>query len=422
MRTIVLVSLGTCGDVFPFIAIGKELLARGHSVWLASNEQHRAIAEEQGLTFFPLATQEEADSLLLHPDLFRPRKSALLAFRWMAAHLEAQFGRLKNLALKLDPVLIASPIVPAARLVQEVVGVPRATICYVPLSIPSAIHPPRMMSGIQPPKQAPRILHRAYWKLVDSLIRLGVRSPLRRIRKAHQLPDLKSFFAWMFEDTAILATFPDWFAPTQSDWPPEVTHVGFPWFDGAPNPPWMDEVAAFLEAGSPPVIMTLGTGITTTKRIHATFIEWCVASHRRGLILTRQRCDLPRELPMGLATFPFVPHGLLLPKALAILHHGGMGTTAQAMRAGIPQIVLPHAWDQLDNGIRVSNLGIGHCLAKPRTWQAERFETTLRSLLSEGVAERCSSIRELCLTQYPHEIAAEVIESHESKSPGSIRC
>src|SRR5262249_33834850 len=122
------------------------------------------------------------------------------------------------------------------------------------------------------------------------------------------------------------------------------------------------DVARFLTDGEPPVVFTPGTGNRHARDFFAAAADACVRLGRRGLFLTRFAEQLPAQLPDGVRHFAWVPLSKLLPHASALVHHGGIGTSAAALAAGIPQVVMPFSHDQPDNAARLERLGVARPL------------------------------------------------------------
>ena len=112
---------------------------------------------------------------------------------------------------------------------------------------------------------------------------------------------------------------------------------------------------------------------------------------RRGILLTQYPEQLPRELPQDIQHFAYLPFSTILPRAAALVHHGGIGTIAQAIAAGIPQVIRPMTHDQPDNAARVERLGIGVSLS-PKKFNATSLAEKLNTVItSQQVLDRCKS-------------------------------
>ena len=170
-----------------------------------------------------------------------------------------------------------------------------------------------------------------------------------------------------------------WLALRQPDWPADLKLTGFPMYDGEQAETLSPEIQAFIEAGPAPVVFTAGTANTTSENFYA---ESAAACHRlglRGILVAGQRSQLPDTLPAGVFHVPYASFSELFPKSAAVVHHGGIGTLSQALRAGIPQLIRPMAYDQFDNASRACRLGVATELL-PRSYRGSRLDTALRGL------------------------------------------
>ena len=176
-----------------------------------------------------------------------------------------------------------------------------------------------------------------------------------------------------------------------ADWPPQLRLAGFPRFDGGASAGLPADLVDFCRAAAPPIAFTLGTGMRHGAAFFHAAVEACGLLGRRGILLTRHAQQLPTPLPHAVRHVAFAPFGELLPLCAAVVHHGGIGTTARALAAGTPQLVLPLAWDQPDNAARVRRLGAGSSLGARRRSAARLAEALVEQLKPEAQA-RCRAL------------------------------
>jgi UDP:flavonoid glycosyltransferase YjiC (YdhE family) len=151
--------------------------------------------------------------------------------------------------------------------------------------------------------------------------------------------------------------FPEWFGPKAPDWPGDLVLAGFPLQETGAR----DEdrgVEDFLLEGSAPIVFTSGTGLVRVRPIFKAAVDACQRLGRRGILLTRYRNQVPDRLPESIRHFPYVDLSALLPRAVALVHHGGIGTSARGLAAGVPQVIVPYGFDQFDNMARLEGLGV----------------------------------------------------------------
>ena len=371
----------------PLSRFGRKLLAHGHRVTLATLEPFRARAEAHGFAFRSLVSDEETQSFLNDPDTWHPLKGPAFLARWGARLIGRQYAVLAELAKDSDAVLIASPGVLAARLVQEKMSRPLASIVLQPWMIASSFAPPIMPGGLTLPRWAPRPLGALYWRAVDVVGAVLMGGALQRVCADLGLPPVRRIFQWWLSPQRILGLFPNWYGNPQADWPPQLRMTGFPLYDGNPRGGLSPEVQAFCQAGTPPVVFTFGTGMMHGKRLFQAAIDACVLIGIRGLLLTKYERQLPSPLPPFIRRVEFAPFRELFPDCAAVVHHGGIGTTAQALATGTPQLILPLGFDQKDNAVRVKRLGAGDWLSHRRRDGAS-IAKVLAPLLTPAAREK----------------------------------
>jgi len=208
---------------------------------------------------------------------------------------------------------------------------------------------------------------------------------INRFRGEQALPPVKHIFGdWMHSPLATIGLFPDWFASPQPDWPPQTRLTGFIFHDKHDdNEQLPQDVLDFLDAGDPPIVYTPGTAMKHGGQFFDASIQACQMLGRRGMLLTQHKDQLPSTLPEGIRHFEYLPFSLVLPRVAALVHHGGIGTTAQALAAGIPQIIRPMTHDQPDNAARVQLLGTGVSIS-PKDYTAQNVSERLNGLLSSS--------------------------------------
>jgi rhamnosyltransferase subunit B len=383
---ILLCTIGSAGDVHPFIGIGQELRKRGYRVTLITSQFFESQARDAGLEFCGLGHVEDYRSIIENPDLWDPQKGfQVFAENVILPILEPAYKIISG----FDPsqTLLASQAqVFSAHIAHEKLGFPFITIHLTPAAFRS-VHEFPLFPGWMPP-----FLKRGIFSLLDMFVLDRVFTPeINRFRASLDLPPVKKIFdKWTHSPQMDLGLFPDWFASPQPDWPPQTRLTGFVFYDketGGENP--SEKLEAFLSAGSAPIIFTAGTAMKHASQFFADSIAACQTLGRRGILLTSHLDQLPRELPMGIQHFAYVPFSQILPRAAALVHHGGIGTTAQAIAAGIPQVIRPMAHDQPENAARVERLGIGSSLS-PSKFNAASLAAKLDTLItSPSVLDRC---------------------------------
>jgi rhamnosyltransferase subunit B len=381
----IVVSAGSDGDVFPFVGLGMRLQSRGHRVTLLANEGYRTLAAGQGFGFHALFSKEESEELFANPDLWHPIRSGLVGARCWGRLIGRHYRLLAELCTMSEAVLIANPSIFAARLVQEKLSTRLASVVIGPWFIPGA----GVTSGVfSLPECAPRLLTRFYWGLLHAFGHHLVDRYLNQVRAELGLPRLKRVFKWWYSPDLLIGMFPDWYAPPQEDWPPRTHLAGFSMFDGDSETGLEPALLDFCRDGEPPIAITFGTEMWHGAGAFRATLEACQILGRRALVLTRHPHQLPNPLPAFARHCAFAPFRHLFPHCAAVVHHGGIGTTAKGLAAGVPQLILPFAFDQVDNGTRVKRLGVGDWLKRKRR-NGPSIAKALGNLINPDVQARC---------------------------------
>jgi UDP:flavonoid glycosyltransferase YjiC (YdhE family) len=332
----------------------------------------------------------------------------MMMARWGAPMLPRQYQALAKLAGQPGSVLVANPGLLAARLIQEKLGVPTASLLLQPGLLPSSTAPPQMPGGLGIPTWLPHPLRRLYWLGIDACGYPLVTRPLNGVRGTLHLSPVRRLFRWWLSPELVIGLFPPWYAAPQADWPPQLRLAGFGRFDGA-REALSEDVRKFCEEGSRPIVFTLGTGMAHAAGFFRAVVSACEALGARGLLLTKYRDVIPAGLPPGVRHCAFAPFRQLLPLCGAVVHHGGIGTTAAALEAGCPQLVLPLAWDQPDNAARVVRLGVGLVLGS-RHRSSGHMAHALARLAAPEFDDRCRAIASQARAADGLEVAAGWVE------------
>ena len=377
------------------LRIALALRARGHRISFLGPEQHRPYVEPAGLVFHGVAVDE---AVLDDPRLWHARHGFGVVWRATRGAAAALLDFVDALPVSEPCVLLAHPLaLPEADLCRAARPDIRVAAAYLAPSNLPTVHDPLVMGPVSVPRWVPLVSRRWLWrrvghKLLDPVVLPGV----NQARRLRGLPAVRDALGYLFQVPDLsLALFPAWFAPTQPDWPQPLLRSDFPLYDPDPGAPFSAELAAFLAHGEAPVVFTPGTGNRQAGRYFQAALQAVARLGRRAIFLTAHENQLPDSLPASVLWQPYVPLRKLLPECAALVHHGGIGTTAEALLSGIPQLVVPFAHDQFDNAARISSLGAGLTLPATRL-SAARLTRRLRRLLSSralAVGSRALSTR-----------------------------
>jgi UDP:flavonoid glycosyltransferase YjiC (YdhE family) len=381
-KRIVLATIGSFGDLHPCIALALELQRRNHDVTVASTAYYANKIQRLGLAFRPIRPDwNPTDRQLIRQCEDLRTGPEILYRKLILPWLKATYEDLLSAATGAD-FLLAGELVYAAPLVVEKLALRWASIILSPSSFFSSRDPSVLVT-------VPGLIH--LQKLGPTVYKAGLNfcrlatlhwsNPVRSLRRELGLRrGCDPVFRDKFAQDLVLALFSAQLAKKQSDWPVQTLQPGFVFFDdpGAVDGA-VDKLESFLAAGDPPIVFALGS---TAAHNPGNFYEASVEAARR----IRRRAVLigatTRMSSSDVLSVPYAPYSQIFPRAVAIVHQAGSGTTAQALRAGRPSLMVPYGWDQPDNASRVERLGTG--VALPRVfYNAGNAATCLERLLND---------------------------------------
>ncbi len=393
-------TLGSLGDNLPFMVLGAELARRGHEVRFYGNNYFRRHAEEHGLHFTATSEAAEYENFLNSPAATNPKEGMRLVAAGVMAGVEASHRIMAQDVLSGQTIAIASTFAFAPRLLKETHGVPVTVIHLSPSLMRSEFCAPRF-SPLGHMTALPRFVKRYIWRTMDSKFMDPLyTAPFNRIRARLGLPPVtRMFHQWLHQADTALCMAPDWFAERQPDWPARLAMTGFPMAEQGENQPLPAALADFIHAGPAPVVITAGTANAVSHAFFSSAISACRLLGKRAIVVTSDPKQLPPDLiqsmTQGMIHVAYAPFATLLPHALAFIHHGGIGSVSQALRAGVPQLIQPMAFDQFDNASRVTRLGVGIEIL-PRRFAPERVARSLETLVTDAsIAASCRRYKDL---------------------------
>jgi rhamnosyltransferase subunit B len=412
-RRILLLPLGTWGDVLPFVRLGRELVRRGHAVTLVACELFEPLAAREGFKFLPLLDRGEYERIFANPRLWHPRLAGITFLRdGVLPFMRRQFELVDEAYRTGECDLLVAPAQSlGARVAQIKHGLPLVTVHLAPYLFRSAIRS-RRVSGVSLPDWFPPPWKRGFFRVADfcgdQLYGRVVNSFLKELG----LPQAKRvFWEWWNSPERIVGLFPDWFSAPQADWPRQAVLAGFLPNEWEASPPLPDEVETFLAAGPAPILFTAGTGMAHGGRFFAESLRATRMLGARAILLSQYRDQLPAELPPDVMALDFVSLERLLRRVSLVVHHGGIGTTAQALAAGVPQLPVPMSFDQPDNAYRVEHLGVGRSIARG-DYVAATVGPVIKELVTDAdVRTRCGELAARCANTDALTVACDEIEA-----------
>ncbi len=386
---ILLITLGSRGDINPIICLGLALKNKGHEVTIISSEVYGAIVTASGLSFITCSTASEYHNVINNPDFYDAQKSFKVIAQYM---LLDPMRRIYEIIANYDPantVLVATQFMLGARIAHEKLGFPLVTVCLQPMSFWSEIEPPVYPGGSL--QKLPAFLKKIMLRITDRFLMDKTLSPqVNQFRQELGLmPVNKIYSRWMFSPQKIIGFFPVWFTAPAPDWPKQTELTGFLHYDENANQVIPKEVIQFLSAGNPPLIMTYGTSTTQCEAFFRIFVEAARRLEQRVLILTQHGNQLPELNPDMEMHIPYISLQKILPHSAAIIHHGGIGTLSQALTAATPQLIVPLVNDQFDNAYRLEKLGAGLSLIAKKYSVDDAMNKIQELLRSTAIKSNC---------------------------------
>ena len=368
MANILLMVKGSEGDVFPFIQIGEALRMRHHTVTLFTHCYYEDVVRKAGLDFISLDTPQALEQMLKDQHLFvDPSQIATYYRRHIIPRILTEYELIAAQCQAADTVIVSHyNLQLTAQLVAEALEIPFALVFLSPAQI---INLP--------------ILGRLLHLLADDL---------NLVRNTLGLSPVQNWDSWLKSVHHGIALWPAWFATPTSDWPSGITPTGFirrsDATDAIPS-----EIQTLLEAETPPVLITVGTGMWALEsEFYAVTAAACGELGQPGILATQRKELIPPNLPNEVKWASHLPFPRVLPQLKAIIHHGGIGTCVQSLAAGIPQLILAAGFDRPDNAARLQELGAAVFLP-PSKWQLNIVADALRQLAeSAGTQARCKEI------------------------------
>ena len=403
MAEILLLPFGSAGDVFPFIWLGRQLMARGHRVRMITACLFEEHARKAGLEFISLGKKDEFEAMIRDPRIWKSGIGTKVVFEFAAKSVEPYLAAIESCG-KVD--LMLAPVTAfAARLAREKHGIPLITVHLQPAVLVSAYETPLLHPVIRLFNKLPVRLKK--WILsLPNPVDLFALPKVRPICEANGVKPPRSLWReWWDSPDGVLALFPAWFAQPQPDWPANHLQWTFPLEDLATEQVLQPELQAFLANGERPVVFTPGSANVQAARFFAVAAEAVKRIGCRAVFVTREPKQVPPNLPASILTVEYAPFSTLLMHVAVFVHHGGIGTMSQGFAAGVPQLIMAMAHDQPDNADRLERLGAGTGLSV-RQFTPQRVARELKLLLDGGAIHQAALA---CAARMPQKQVPEAL-------------
>ena len=345
---ILIPTIGSRGDIQPFIALAQGLSEAGHNPILATHPVMKSLVESHGITFEPIGPDINLSErvAVIRRQARNDAIGLIQAMRFGFEILEQSHTEILALSRDVDLVVVPTAVA-AGKNEAEILGLPYLSVTLMPWAIPW-----------DDPERP--LFKRVLYKAIDGLVHLITTRPLNRIRKRQGLPPVgkEGFTSTCLN---LVPVSPAVYEPNPL-WEPYHRVVGY-WFAEAPDQ-WKPsaDLLSFLENGNPPVAISLGAmslGVRDAIESVSLFVDAIQRAEVRAIIQGWEAGIKQLALPPNIYATGSLPHSWLFPHCAGVVHHGGYGTAAAGFRAGIPALVIPHIADQFYWGQRVFELGVG---------------------------------------------------------------
>ncbi|MEM6751408.1 MAG: glycosyltransferase [Cyanobacteria bacterium P01_C01_bin.38] len=416
MSRIVVTTLGTLGDLHPKIAIALELRQRGHDVVFVTHQVYQSKIEALGFEFHPMrpdfTAMNDPQEMARMMDLKTGQE--YMVRQWANPSLHEMYEDLLNVAKSADFIFSGEGVI-ATPLVAEKLGMRWASSAMVPMGFFSAYDPPVLAAFPSLAKlyKFGLIANKAivnFAKLVSN----SWAEPIRQLRSELGLSPI-NYNPFIdnrkYSPYLVIALFSSVIGKPQPDWPENTVVAGFTFYDGTQGGAELtSELKQFLDAGEPPIVFTLGSAaVMDAGNFYQESVEAVKKLNRRAVLLIGKN-PFPKNLSEDIIAVSYAPYSQIFPRACAIAHQGGIGTTAQALRAGHPTLIMPYSHDQPDNAARVERLGTSRTIPRQQ-YGAKRVVKELNALLENpDYAAKALEIGRIIQAEDGVAVASDAIE------------
>lgn len=385
MAKIVLSTFGSLGDIHPKIALGLELRNRGHKVIFNVMEAFREKFETLGFEISPLRPNLNPEDRDLVRRLMDIRTGPKLMFNEiLLPNLRPMYEDVMKAVEGADLIISGEIILPIKSVVEKTnikwISTSLAPISFLSTDDPSIYPSAEVLEHL---RFMPKFFHQIILGLARKTFHTWFK-PYREFRRELGLnPKHDPMFGNKFSKLLHLAMFSKVLAKPQPDWASSTLQTGFCFYDGNQDLGNMSaDLENFLDKGEPPIVFTLGSAAVMDARdFYEQSIEAAKLLNKRAVMLYGIFNEPPKGLDSERVGFDYAPYSQVFPRAAAVVHQGGVGTTSQILRAGVPMIVMPYSHDQPDNAARCRRLGVAEVISR-NNYKADLVANKLSKILS----------------------------------------
>ena len=394
---ILILTLGSRGDVQPYVALGKGLKAAGHTVTLCTSVRFKPFITEHGLNYGYMNNE-----ILQLMDSAQGREIMENATNWWEIikakrQLSKQVVPLQhkilrdcwNVARAANPdLIIFHPKTYGGPHFAEKLGIPAILAMPLPILVPTVEHPTMGFPTLPLGKPLGGWYNKLTYQLANRLLTVSARQPVNGWRTEQYLPSQTTFdilHTHTGEPMPVLHAFSHHVVPEPADWPDCAIASGYWFLDQQTTWQPPQALQEFLNSGDAPVYVGFGSMAgRDPEKLTRIVIEALQEAQVRGVIATGWGGLSTDDIPESIFKLEQAPHDWLFPKMAAVVHHGGAGTTAAGLRAGCPTIVCPFFADQPFWARRVQALGVGSEPIPQKKLTANRLAAAIRSVITDS--------------------------------------
>ena len=395
---------GTGGDLYPCVPVAKHLAERGHRVTVAANQHFQGLFDSPDIEFVSIGAQADYLRAVEDPRHWAGRGILWTLQAYLGAAIEPVF-RLIESRRGERPVVVATGNAFGARFAEQVLGVCLYTVVYAPaFLISEGRFPYPYNRGWW--SRMPTWAHRTIMRLTDWMADRQLVPALNIWRRDLGLAPLSRYIP--STKRRAVAFFPAWFDDLAAMAASEVLQGDFVYHHASETGQLPGRIEQFLCHGTPTVVVTFGTGVAHVRERFEKLVDAFSGHPLRAIFLTRFDANKPRNAAEHVLVESGADLAVLLPRCALLVHHGGIGTVAQAMRAGVPQLVIPITYDQPDNGFRVRALGLGDLLEGE--WDSASVRSRIESVIANADHVKLREIRDRIISRDGTGCIADILE------------
>jgi len=390
---VIVVTIGSRGEIFPFIGLGRALQALGCTVHFITSGNYQATVTAAGLRYIELcdaATYEAVRDLLEHMPADRNKMTPVqreAAHAFLSMTPEGVYRLIEANHVPGKTILAASDMYlnGAGRLAREKLGIPYASIRHN-AGVMHGLMPRLPRAGRSAEMWFKNLMLRRFWPMRESKLRY------QHLRTELGLgPHGNMAEAYWYSEQLNVALFPAWFAPWFHGQLPNTIFTNFPLYETAAAEGLPEKLDSFLSRGTPPLVFTYASWLTNVERYFSDSRDACRALGLRGVFLSEHAPVFDEDGDSSIISLPYASLKLLLPRAKALIHHGGIGTVARSLAEGTPQLIVPCVGDQPFNGKTVHSLGAGLSISHD-LYQRDPVRALKSLIESQAIRETCRKL------------------------------